>query len=293
MGQGQSQLKEELAAVTKRLEEATNENKKLQGANAELTSQVTAATETVTQAQRDAAAAELSCTEQLAAKESEVLKAVKERELAVELRRSDSLLAKRIMTAQMRRAGEKETQAYGGFEGSTMAAQLALAAQDEMQLRQVPPPPAPFHIPLLPAPVSPLPGPNGPAPPKATRASARADAQTVRQRRSQRQPLSLPACPPETAGAVPAARRRARAAANALTKNNAGPEAGADGRRGGVADQGGVVLLQARGVGAAPARLLREAPGLHRAPEPPQRGLARRQPLPLLPSTQRMLGRQG
>ena len=152
MGQGQSQLKEELAAVSKRLEDATSENKKLQSANTELKSQVTSATEAVTQAQRDAAATEVSCKEQLAAKESEVLKAVKERELAVELRRSDSLLAKRIMTAQMRRAGEKEAQEFGGFEGSTMAAQLALAAQDEMQLRQVRPATGPFHSPRCPLP---------------------------------------------------------------------------------------------------------------------------------------------
>uniref|UniRef100_A0A7S3AST3 Uncharacterized protein n=1 Tax=Haptolina ericina TaxID=156174 RepID=A0A7S3AST3_9EUKA len=79
----------------------------------------------------------LKCEEQLASKESAVATAIKKKELAEELRRSDALLAKRIMTAQMKRAGGGGLPEPSGLEGSTMAAQLALAAQDEMQLRQM------------------------------------------------------------------------------------------------------------------------------------------------------------
>ncbi|KAL3904265.1 MAG: hypothetical protein SGPRY_011354, partial [Prymnesium sp.] len=136
MGQGHSQLKEELARVTKQLNEAQDQSTALKSANEELKRQVAAGTEATMRAQDQRAATERNCVAEIEAMEGRVHQAVKQREVAEELRRSDALLAKRIMTAQMRRSGEKQVFAHGGFEGSTMAAQLALAAQDELQLRQ-------------------------------------------------------------------------------------------------------------------------------------------------------------
>lgn len=137
MGQGHSQLKDELAAVQKRLSDAKRENQALSSANLTLKQQVRGTEEALEQKAQELSSTMLKCEEQLASKESAVATAIKKKELAEELRRSDALLAKRIMTAQMKRAGGGGLPEPSGLEGSTMAAQLALAAQDEMQLRQV------------------------------------------------------------------------------------------------------------------------------------------------------------
>ena len=64
---------------------------------------------------------------------------MKKQELAEELRRSDALLAKRLLDAQLRLyGGKKNLPPLGGMpEEMTLAANLALAAQDELQLRQM------------------------------------------------------------------------------------------------------------------------------------------------------------
>ena len=69
-------------------------------------------------------------------KDAEVSKAQKQQQLAEELRRSDALLAKRLLHAQLRHFGGDVPEAPVAMDGSTMAAAMALSAQDELQLRQ-------------------------------------------------------------------------------------------------------------------------------------------------------------
>jgi len=66
-------------------------------------------------------------------------KAVKQKQLAEELRRSDALLAKRLLHAQLRHLGGEAHAdvTAGAVDGSTMAAAMALSAHDELQLCQV------------------------------------------------------------------------------------------------------------------------------------------------------------
>ena len=78
---------------------------------------------------------------QLESKDAALNKALKQKQMAEELRRSDALLAKRLMHAQLRHLGGQPlpTTLGSGSDNAegTMAANLALAAQDEMQLRQM------------------------------------------------------------------------------------------------------------------------------------------------------------
>jgi len=94
--------------------------------------------DTLEQKQQELVATVHKSEEQLAEKDSALLAAIKKKELAEELRRNDALLAKRIITAQMARSGGAGLPEPSAFvESSTIPAQLALAAQDEMQLREM------------------------------------------------------------------------------------------------------------------------------------------------------------
>lgn len=71
-------------------------------------------------------------------KDAALAKAVKSKEMAEELRRSDALLAKRLLHAQLKAlGGEPLPGAASATEDSTLAANLALQAHDELQTRQM------------------------------------------------------------------------------------------------------------------------------------------------------------
>lgn len=90
------------------------------------------------QTQNSLANAAADSAQALESKDEELRKAVKQKQLAEELRRSDALLAKRLLHAQLRHLGGEPLPAVPtGNEDGMMAAGLALAAQDEMQLRQM------------------------------------------------------------------------------------------------------------------------------------------------------------
>lgn len=102
----------------------------------------TAQAEAAAAAQRASGAGQAARSEfegQLSAKDEELHQAIKQRQVAEELRRSDALLAKRIMCAQLKQVGGgpgAQLDVGSVVAGGEMAAQLALAAQDEVQLRQ-------------------------------------------------------------------------------------------------------------------------------------------------------------
>ena len=140
MGVGSSALKEELAAKTQQLDQAKRDARALADDKLALQSAVRAQEEAVSKLQEELSSAAQQSAEQLGAKDEELSAAVKQKEVAEALRRSDALLAKRIMTAQLRRSGgdvlTELPQVSAVVEGSSMAAQLALAANDEVQMRQ-------------------------------------------------------------------------------------------------------------------------------------------------------------
>ena len=88
---------EELMAVQKQLATAKSDNIALRSTNDELQKQLHAQADVLTQKQHEFSSTVLKFEEQLAGKESEVIQAIKKKELARE-RRSDALLATRNMT---------------------------------------------------------------------------------------------------------------------------------------------------------------------------------------------------
>lgn len=139
MGLGPS--KQEHEATLKRLQAAERQAQSLSAEKAALEERVQEQAAVVERQQEALAAASHSCAEQLAEKDEQVAKAVKQRELAEELRRSDALLAKRLLHAQLKYAAGAGAvaapDAAADVDGGAMAAAMALAAQDELQLRQM------------------------------------------------------------------------------------------------------------------------------------------------------------
>ena len=130
MGQGQSQeieaLKQKVASTSARADALKAENATLQ---AEAAAQARMASATQDELER--------CATRIDAQEEALNQAIKRRELAEELRRSDALLTKRLLHAQLRHLGGEQLPGPEGVEHGQLAAQLALTAQDEMQTRQV------------------------------------------------------------------------------------------------------------------------------------------------------------
>mmetsp|Transcript_1355 Transcript_1355/g.3837 ORF Transcript_1355/g.3837 Transcript_1355/m.3837 type:complete len:312 (+) Transcript_1355:112-1047(+) len=81
-----------------------------------------------------------SSSRQLRQKDDDLAKALKQKQLAEGLRRSDALLAKRLLHSQLRHLGgasASDGASVGELDGSVAAAAAALSACDEMQLRQM------------------------------------------------------------------------------------------------------------------------------------------------------------
>ena len=138
MGTGNSkQLTEDLTKAQAELKTLKSKAQTLEAQAQTAQAEAAAATQRATAAGQEARS---EFEGQLRAKDEELHLAIKQRQLAEELRRSDALLAKRIMCAQLKQAGGGGSgaplDAGSVVAGGEMAAQLALAAQDEVQLRQ-------------------------------------------------------------------------------------------------------------------------------------------------------------
>lgn len=141
MGAGQSA---ELQATSQKLASAQRRTDDLARENSKLKAEISAGAAASEARQVELASSALQAAALLQAKDAALAEATKQRQLAEELRRSDALLAKRLLHAQLRHLGGEKLPSVGGgslggdgAEAGELAAQLALAAQDEMQLRQV------------------------------------------------------------------------------------------------------------------------------------------------------------
>jgi len=138
---GGSQSREELAKCKADLQTADQRGKTLKAERDTLQGRLDAQEAELQQARESLARAATETVQQLESKDEALSKAVKQKEMAEELRRSDALLAKRLLHAQLRHLGGGDGGSLpsipDGAEEGTMAAGLALAAQDEMQLRQM------------------------------------------------------------------------------------------------------------------------------------------------------------
>lgn len=139
---GGSQSREQLEAAKAQLAAAEKRNSALDAERQALEGRLSAQAAELASARETMAEAGRACAEQLERKDAEVAGAVKKRELAEQLRRNDALLAKRLMHAQLVHLGGKAPGGVGGAGGAgveegALAASLALAAQDELQLREM------------------------------------------------------------------------------------------------------------------------------------------------------------
>ena len=146
MGLGGSKLQEELEASKSDLTAARTRLQALEAQHGALQTEAQQTAERLRQKEAELLVAEAQERERLLrAKDDELGKAIKQRQLAEELRRNDALLAKRVMCAQMKAGGARsppssDFDAGSVVAGGAMAAQMVLAADDMVQLRQVRPP---------------------------------------------------------------------------------------------------------------------------------------------------------
>ena len=140
MGLGGSKLQDELDASKRDLTAARVKLQALEAQHGVLQTEAQQTAERLRQRDAELAAEGQERERLLRAKDDELGKAIKQRQLAEELRRNDALLAKRVMCAQMKassRAPSAEFDAGSVVAGGAMAAQMVLAADDMVQLRQV------------------------------------------------------------------------------------------------------------------------------------------------------------
>ena len=141
MGLGGSKLQEELEASKSDLTAARTRLQALEAQHGALQTEAQQTAERLRQREAELAAEAQERERLLRAKDDELGKAIKQRQLAEELRRNDALLAKRVMCAQMKASGARsppssDFDAGSVVAGGAMAAQMVLAADDMVQLRQ-------------------------------------------------------------------------------------------------------------------------------------------------------------
>ena len=141
MGLGGSKLQDELDASKRDLTAARVRLQTLEAQHGVLQTEAQQTAERLRQREAELAAEAQERERLLRAKDDELGKAIKQRQLAEELRRNDALLAKRVMCAQMKAGGARspsaDFDAGSVVAGGAMAAQMVLAADDMVQLRQV------------------------------------------------------------------------------------------------------------------------------------------------------------
>ena len=212
MGLGGSKLQDELDASKRDLTAARVKLQALEAQHGVLQTEAQQTAERLRQRDAELAAEGQERERLLRAKDDELGKAIKQRQLAEELRRNDALLAKRVMCAQMKAGGRSpvgaDFDAGSVVAGGAMAAQMVLAADDMVQLRQVRAlPPSSHRAPCIsgraPGPRAPLPSP--PSLPHRTTARTqnvlqlgerleRADARGLSLQRSQTQQVRRELC---------------------------------------------------------------------------------------------------
>ena len=147
MGIGTSRLQGELDAAKKSLAAANAQAAALKSEKATLQADLSEQQSLAAGLRAELQSTVDDCTQRLDASKEELAKEVKQRTLAEELRRSDALLVKRVTSALLRTSQGGDQKLLGAdasdAETSTLAAQVAVAANDELQLRKVPPPRAP------------------------------------------------------------------------------------------------------------------------------------------------------
>ena len=143
MGSGPSkqELQDDLDKHKRQLAQTQQQLREVQARGDELAATVSARDEKLRQREAELANAARDCVGQLDAKQVELNRTNKARELAEELRRSDALLVKRVTTAMLRRAqgsaDAADADASSAVDGGSLAAQIAVAANDELALRRV------------------------------------------------------------------------------------------------------------------------------------------------------------
>lgn len=130
MGGQASKLREDLESTQRQLTEEKTRADGLQAGIAELRGQLSAKEGTLLQRERELATSARECARRLDAKEEERIKAIKQREVCEELRRSDALLVKSITTAMLARP-----KLDAALPDTAAAARASFAAEGETQLR--------------------------------------------------------------------------------------------------------------------------------------------------------------
>jgi len=135
MGGQTSKLQEELDQTKKQLADVQAQ---ASSREAELRDRVLAYEVSLRRQDVALANAARECSSQLETKEQLVQKANKQREITEELRRSDALLVKRVTSALLRREANALAPALSpdGLIGGSMAAELTVAADSGLRLRQ-------------------------------------------------------------------------------------------------------------------------------------------------------------
>ena len=140
MGLGGSKLQEELEASKSDLTAARTRLQALEAQHGALQTEAQQTAERLRQREAELAAEAQERERLLRAKDDELGKAIKQRQLAEELRRNDALLAKRVMCAQMKASGARsppssDFDAGSVVAGGAMAAQMVLASSSQFTLR--------------------------------------------------------------------------------------------------------------------------------------------------------------
>ena len=119
MGLGGSKLQDELDASKRDLTAARVRLQALESQHGVLQTEAQQTAERLRQREAELAAEGQECERLLRAKDDELGKAIKQRQLAEELRRNDALLAKRVMCAQMK-AGGARSPASADFDAGSV-----------------------------------------------------------------------------------------------------------------------------------------------------------------------------
>jgi exonuclease SbcC len=134
---GGSQSREDLEKCRTQLSQSEAKKKKLADEVQSLQAKLDEQTAALQAQQQTIAEADRAHGEQLSAVSEQLKEAEQLRKLAEDLRTNDALLAKRLMHAQLRHLGGAAPAAPGAVTAVEQAASLALAARDELQLRQM------------------------------------------------------------------------------------------------------------------------------------------------------------
>jgi len=135
MGNSQSQ---QLEDTKNKLVAAEQRNAALNAEKSKLTDQLQMMSQTMDLQQKALAETVDNSRQQLQEREDQLSQALKQKQIAEGLRRSDALLAKRLLHAQLQHIGGEGTDNFvRGVDDSAKAAAMALSAHSELELREM------------------------------------------------------------------------------------------------------------------------------------------------------------